>query len=90
MSPVKLDVPLPGVAFLADPEGVEVMTVATLWLVSPLVLSVTVLLLEVHLGGCLAEELVGVSALSSGVSAETEENKSDTDRVKPPLTGGSV
>ena len=51
LSPVELDAPLPGVTFLANPEGVEVTvaTVATPLLASPPVPSV--LPLEVQLLG---------------------------------------
>ena len=76
--------PLTVATFSADPEGVEVMIVAVVLSVVP---SVTILPLEVALVGWSldleedSELAVGVSALSTGVSGETEENKSDTDRV---------
>lgn len=76
LSPVELEAPDPGDTF-ADPEGVEVTIVATFLSALPLVPSLTALPLEIALVGwsfVLKEDpelVVGVSALSTGVSNET-------------------
>ena len=87
LSPVELEASDPGDTFFADPEGVEVTIVVAFLSALPLVPSLTALPLEIALVSWFfdlkedTELVVGVSALSTGVSGETEENKSDTDRV---------
>ena len=88
LSPVELEAPDPSDTFFADPEGVEVTIVAAFLSALPLVLSLTALPLEIVLVGWSFDlkedpELVGVSALSTGVSGE----KKDTSPIQTECSG---
>ena len=87
LSLVELEAPDPGDTFFADPEAVEVTIVVAFLSALPLVPSLTALPVEIALVSWFfdleedPELVVGVSALSTGVSGDTEENKSDTECI---------